>query len=277
MAAPKRSLGQVFLASEAVAARIVAAIGAGPGDRVVEIGPGRGAITRLIADTGAAVVAIEKDTDLAADLAERYAGRSDVRVVNGDATDPEVVGSALPREGRAAVAGNLPYNAGGPILGALLRHRSRISRMVLMFQREVAHRLAAAPGDREYGALSLAVRCRASVELLFDVAPDRFRPVPKVWSSVVRVTPADLPHPAAREADDPAVEALAHALHAQPRKTVANSLANGLGVPRAEAESLLARAGIDPALRPAHVTPMQLMDLWALLHGGPRPAPAVRT
>ena len=259
---PKRSLGQVFLNSQGVVAKIGRALGATPADHVIEIGPGRGAMTSTLAASCGRLTLIEKDSELAEALRERFAGDPRVTIVEADATTvdlgPLVEGDAAP----ARVAGNLPYNAGGPILFNLLRQRRHVGRLVLMFQKEVAHRIAARPGDRDYGALSLHVQVCARADLLFDVPPKKFVPPPKVWSAVVRLEPFVMDHPAAAAIDDPRFERLVHALHAQPRKTVLNSLADGLPAEKAAAGALLDAAGIDPATRPSCVAPRQAMDLW---------------
>ena len=258
---PKRSLGQVFLNSGAVVARIVRALQAGPGDAVVEIGPGRGALTSALALAGGPLTVIEKDGRLAESLRVRFAEK--VRVVEADATTIDLAeATGDPAAAGLLVVGNLPYNVGTAIVFNVLRQRSRVARIVVMLQREVAHRMAARPGDRDHGSLSLAAQARAGVELLFDVAPTKFVPRPDVWSSVVRLVPAVLPHPAAAAVDAPGFDDLLRALHAQPRKTVANSLADGLRVPRAQAERLLAAAGVDPGLRPAHVTAVQALEVF---------------
>jgi 16S rRNA (adenine1518-N6/adenine1519-N6)-dimethyltransferase len=262
-AAPKRSLGQVFLNSESVVRRIARALDAGPDDTVIEVGPGRGAMTGVLAASCGRLVLIEKDSDLAVRLAERFAADARVRVIEADATSLDL-DEAVPDDGRPLrVAGNLPYNAGGPILFNLLRRCSRVRRMVLMFQREVAVRIAARPGDREHGALAVMVQARAMADRLFDVSPSRFVPQPRVWSAVVRIDPRPLDHPAAAGVDDPAFERLVHALFAQPRKTVVNSLADGLGVAKEDAAGWLAAAGIDATIRPALVTTTQALDLFA--------------
>jgi 16S rRNA (adenine1518-N6/adenine1519-N6)-dimethyltransferase len=265
---PRKSLGQVFLASGRVIHRIVAALGHGPDDVVVEIGPGRGALTRELVGTCRRLLLVEKDDVLAAMHRDRHADDPSVAVVHGDATALDLADVLAPGE-RARVVGNLPYNVGGQILFNLLRRRDRIDRMVLMFQREVAQRLAARPGDRNYGAASALVQLRAAVRPLFDVSPERFHPRPKVWSAVIEVVP--LPPDPARDAvvDAPGFERLVHALHAQPRKTVANSLADGLRADKGRCEAWLRAAGIDPGARPATVPAAACLALFAATQTAP--------
>lgn len=245
-----------------MATRIVRACKLRPDDRVLEVGPGRGALTRLLTNRCGQLVLVEKDSVLAADLVERYRSSPEVRVLEGDAATLDL-GDVLPPGSDAVALGNLPYNAAGPILFNLLGHRRGIRRMVLMFQREVARRLVASPGDREYGALSLLVQAQSHVESLFDVAPDRFRPVPRVWSAVVRLDPRERD----RTPMDPGFSRFVHALHARPRKTLRNSLAEGLGVTTVVSVELLRTAGVDPGVRPCQVTPEQAGSLWEAYSG----------
>lgn len=261
---PRRSLGQVFLASGRVIHRIVAALGADLQDTIVEIGPGRGALTGELVGTCGRLLLVEKDDVLAAVHAERHAGDPTVTVVNGDATELDLADLLAPGE-RARVVGNLPYNVGGQILFNLLRRRDRIDRMVLMFQREVAQRLAASPGDRNYGAVSVLVQLCAATRLLFDVSPERFRPRPKVWSAVVEIVPLDLAPDRAAVVESPAFSRVVHALHAQPRKTVANSLADGLRQDKARCEAWLRDAGIDLGARPSTVPAEACLTLFAVI------------
>ena len=265
-APPKRSLGQVFLNSGATVSRIVAALGLKKGDSVLEIGPGRGALTRLLQAHEGPLTLVEKDDDLAARLKERFADSPMVRILAMDAISLDLA-PLLQADERVKVVANLPYNAGTPILMNLLRQRDHVERLVLMFQREVARRLTATPGERTYGALSIHVQAQATVEALFDVSPEKFVPQPKVWSSVVRITPLPLDVERTRIVDAPAFEAFLRALHAQPRKTVANSLADGLGGNRREVEAGLVRAKIDVRARPCCISPDQAIRLWQVMMG----------
>ncbi len=256
----RQRLGQHFLRDASVAARVVAALRAGPSDTVVEVGPGRGALTTHLAGRCGRLVLVERDPDLARGLRDRLAGRGEITVVEDDAARVDLA-AFLPTTG-ALVLGNLPYEASTAILANLLRVRRRIARMVLMFQREVAERIAAPPGTREHGALSVLVQARCRVEPLMDVGPERFSPPPRVWSRVLRLTPLPPDHPFADAADAPSFEDLVHALHAHPRKTVLNSLSPGLGLSRSATLALLDQARVDPLLRPSHVPLDQVVSLW---------------
>lgn len=184
-------LSQHFLHDRAVATRIATAIPAPSGARVVEIGPGRGALTGPLLERGFRVRAIELDRGLAAALRERWGGREGFELVEGDAltVDLPVGGAGDP----VWVVGNLPYAITSPLLFRMLDQvdRAGIAGMVFMIQREVAERLAARPGTKDYGALTVGVGLVANVERLFDVGPGAFRPPPAVVSTVVRITPHD--------------------------------------------------------------------------------------
>lgn len=187
---PKRSLGQNFLVDQNVQRKIVDALEAGAGDVVVEIGPGRGALTRHLVGRVRRLVLVELDDDLAGSLKAAYGSRSDVEVVHSDILEVSVtnlVGGVADAEG-AKVIGNIPYNITTPILFHLLT-RPRPREIVLMVQDDVAARIVAAPGGKEYGALSVGVRTVAEVERLFKVGRKAFRPVPRVDSAVIRVRP----------------------------------------------------------------------------------------
>lgn len=236
--------------------RIVAAVGPRPGETVIEIGPGRGALTRELVPICEHLILIEKDTRYAGDLADRFIESQNVKVVEGDATSIDLDQFGV---GPFAVVGNLPYNVGGQIVFNLLAQRHKIRSMVLMLQREVAQRFCAEPNSREFGAASLLIRCQANPKYLFDVSRDRFIPKPKVHSGVIEIVPGG---PGSVMADEPDFARLAHALFAQPRKTVINSLSDGTGRPKAEIDSWLGESGIEPSVRPQNVSPEKFLDLY---------------
>lgn len=246
----KKSLGQNFLVDGGVIARIIAGAGiAGKDETVVEIGPGRGAMTRGLAEAAPRFVAIEKDDDLAAKLQAEFAGRDDVAIVHGDAL--RVSPHDLPFPGPFRVVANLPYNVGGRITMHLLEEWGpSVTEMTLMFQREVADRLVAPAGTSSYSALSVLVQSFCETWLLFGVPPGAFRPVPKVRSAIVRLrrreTPlfGDLPYDRFNK--------LVHGAFTSRRKTLFNSMKSAPGLPRDpdRLRALLAEAGVDPRLRP---------------------------
>lgn len=188
----KRSLGQNFLVDGNLQRKIVAALDASPDDVVLEIGPGKGALTRHLAGRVRHLVLVELDDALAAALEETYAGRQDVTVVHADVLEVDL-STLVEAPEKLRVLGNIPYNITTPIVFRFLE-RPRPADILVMVQREVADRILAAPGTSEYGALAVGVRSVASVEKVLDVPRTAFRPVPRVDSTVVRIRP-DRPEP----------------------------------------------------------------------------------
>ncbi len=218
---PRRRFGQHFLRDAQVLQRIVAAIAPRPGERLVEIGPGRGALTDLLLDCGAELVAIEIDRDLAELLRSRHAGRASFTLIEGDALHFDyrrLAGAGPPLR----LVGNLPYNLSTPLLFALLEQRQVIADMVFMLQKEVVERLAATPGSKSYGRLGIMVQYHCQVDSLFTVPPAAFLPPPKVDSAVVRLTPRPAPQPAALDLNHFAQ--LVSRCFQQRRKTLRNGL-----------------------------------------------------
>ncbi len=245
---PRRRFGQHFL-NPSWAARVIAAAGFAPGDRVIEIGPGRGALTFALSGSVAELVAVEIDRDLAAALRMRLPER--VRLIEADFLD--VRGDVLfdasgDRPWR--VIGNLPYNVSSPILFRLLdmaRGTDHLSDATLMLQREVADRVASPPGTKQYGALSIMVQLDADVEALLTLPPGAFRPAPQVWSKLIRLR---FRPPRVPVSDRRQLEVLVKSIFAQRRKMLANAL-HPLAASRGlDSVAVLRGAGIDPARRP---------------------------
>jgi 16S rRNA (adenine1518-N6/adenine1519-N6)-dimethyltransferase len=219
-------------------------------DLVVEIGPGEGALTGELARRAGSVIALEVDRELAARLRARALPRVDVR--DADARTWEYGTLARPEGGRVLVAGNLPYSVGKPILEALVVARTAIDEMALMLQKEVAERLAAPPGSRTYGGLSVLTQLYCDVRLALRVPPGAFRPPPKVESAVVHLRV--LPAPRVPLADERRFHTVVRAAFAQRRKMLANAIAATLGIALSEARAATTRAGIDPARRAETLT-----------------------
>ncbi|WP_045222959.1 16S rRNA (adenine(1518)-N(6)/adenine(1519)-N(6))-dimethyltransferase RsmA [Desulfonatronum thioautotrophicum] len=179
---PKRSLGQNFLHDQGTARKIAAALEPSSAHHVLEIGPGQGALTRWLRDSGCALHVLEKDGELAARLRECW---PDVSVITMDALKFHW----RKLHGPWRIIGNLPYNVASPIIWDLVAETPHLERGVFMIQKEVAQRLAASPGSRSYGALSVWVQSHVQVRNLFTVGPQVFHPRPKVDSAVVRFTP----------------------------------------------------------------------------------------
>ena len=232
----RKRYGQNFLADPHYVTRIADAVAPKPGDRVVEIGPGLGALTgELIARAGR-IVAIEIDRDLAARLRERF-DDDQLDLVVGDALEVDV--AALGTDLR--VVGNLPYNISSPILFHLAAQAHAIRDLTVMLQKEVVARMTAEPGTPEYGRLTVTLAATFDVDRLFVVPPGAFRPAPKVDSAVARLTP--LRERAPRIADRPRFDAVVAAAFSQRRKTLRNAVAS-LVTP-----AQFAAAGIDPQRR----------------------------
>lgn len=245
----RRALGQHFLRDRGIARSIVDLVHPTSRDLVVEIGPGEGALTGELAARAGRLLALEVDRALVVGLRERFPA---VEVVEADARTWEYAALARPPGGRVLVVGNLPYSVGTTILTALVGARAAIDEMALMLQREVAERVAAAPGSRVYGSLSVFVQLRADVRLALRVPPGAFRPPPKVDSAVLhlRVLPA-LRVPVA---DESHLTRVVQAAFARRRKTLANALAAGLAMAVEDARRAVAEAGVDPGRRAETLT-----------------------
>jgi 16S rRNA (adenine1518-N6/adenine1519-N6)-dimethyltransferase len=251
----RRALGQHFLRDAGIARAIVDLIAPTATDLVVEIGPGEGALTGELARRGGRVIALEVDGALAAGLRPRFPG---VEVVEADARGWDYGTLVAPPGGRVLVAGNLPYSVGKPILMALVAARTAIDGMALMLQREVAERVAAPPGSRVYGSLSVT-QLYADVVVAMRVPPGAFRPPPKVESAVLTLWP--LPAPRVNVGDEQGFHTLVRAAFAQRRKTLANALAAGLGRPAEALRPAIESAGIDPSRRAETLTIAEFAEL----------------
>jgi 16S rRNA (adenine1518-N6/adenine1519-N6)-dimethyltransferase len=254
---PRKRFGQHFLHDTSVIARIVRAIDAKPDERIVEIGPGLGALTDALLECSDHLDVIELDRDLAAKLEHAHLDNPRLSVHTADALDFDFTRLVSPGE-RLRVVGNLPYNVSTPLLFHLLEQSSIIADMHFMLQREVVNRLTAAPGGRTYGRLTIMVRLKCECEKLFDVAAGAFRPPPRVTSAVVRLRVR--PEPAAQLSDPRAFERLIAHLFSRRRKTLRNSLRGRLD------EAALDALGIDPQARPETLDLTQLAALANALH-----------
>jgi 16S rRNA (adenine1518-N6/adenine1519-N6)-dimethyltransferase len=236
---PRKRFGQNFLHDQNVIARILGAIRPRPGDNLVEIGPGQGAISQGLLQGAGRLVAVELDRDLIQGLQEKLQGLGELELHNADALRFDF--RPLAARGPLRLIGNLPYNISTPLLFHLLTLGPLAQDMHLMLQKEVVERMAASPGGKDYGRLSVMLQARAEVLPLFDVAPGAFWPVPKVESSVVRVRPyAQSPYRIGSEAD---FARLVAAAFSQRRKTLANCLKGVLSAAEIQAQD------IDPKAR----------------------------
>ena len=235
----KKHLGQNFLHERGVVEKIVHAIDPKPGDRIIEIGPGQGALTFPLLDRHGDVTAIEFDRDLLAPLAQAAQAHGTLTLIPADVL--EIDFTALAGDGRIRLVGNLPYNLSSPILFHALDHAAAIRDMHFMLQKEVVDRMAAPPGNKVYGRLSVMLQAYCMVTPLFKVPPGAFRPAPKVDSAVVRLVPRA---PDTVGIDDPKrFAAIVRAAFGQRRKTLRNALAGEAD------ETLIAAAGLVPGAR----------------------------
>lgn len=241
----KHSWGQNFLSDEDVLDRIASALMLEPGEPVVEIGPGLGHLTRFLLDTGAAVTAIEKDRDMA-EVLRKELPHERLRVIEANAVNVHYAETA--GAPKAAVAGNIPYHLTSPILFKILEERERVSRAVLTIQKEVADRITAQPGGRDYGMLTPVLDLYFEVRELFDVPRGLFHPPPNVDSAVIRLWTRE--KPLAEVRSEARFLKLVKAAFAQRRKTLWNSLKSDktLATPEQLGQAL-EQAGIDPSRR----------------------------
>ncbi len=250
----RKRFGQHFLHDPGVIARIVAAIDPQAGERLVEIGPGLGALTLPLLDRIGRLEVVELDRDVIPRLAERAAGRGELVIHEADALDFDF--GALRGAGpKLRICGNLPYNISTPLLFHLLKSHAAITDMHFMLQKEVVARMAGSPSTKAYGRLTvmLAVHCR--VERLFDVGPGAFRPPPRVDSAIVRLIPHA--HPPFPVADPVRFAAVVAAAFGQRRKTLRNALDGVVDVPG------FAAAEVDPGRRAETLEPREFARLAA--------------
>jgi 16S rRNA (adenine1518-N6/adenine1519-N6)-dimethyltransferase len=281
----RKRFGQHFLHDPGILRRIVEAIAPQQEDRLVEIGPGEGALTLPLLRACGHLTAIELDRDLIASLAARARDAGDLDIISADVLTVDfsalagearlrmgLSGPSMASEGRSRpsmasgalgllrgalaplrIVGNLPYNISTPILFHCLDHAAAIRDMHFMLQKEVVERMAAPPGSKTYGRLSVMLQLRCTVEPLFKVPPGAFRPPPKVDSAIVRLTP--LPAHALPDADSGLIDRLVRAAFGQRRKTLSNALRD-----LATAQQIDA-AGIDPRARAEQLAPSAFVTL----------------
>lgn len=222
----KKSFGQHLLVDDVFLEKIADAAGAAPGMFCMEIGPGTGNLTSKLLKKGALVSAVEVDREMFPILKNKFANKKEFTLFKGDILKIDI-NAVVPPEARPVVAvGNLPYNISSPIIFRLLEHRHIFSAIYVMVQKEVATRMAAGPGSRDYGMLSVFCEIESSVEILFDIPPDVFKPPPDVVSSLVKITPSP-----ARNFDIKDFETFEHTIRASfqhRRKRLLNSILLGI-------------------------------------------------
>src|SRR6266550_97058 len=263
MSNAKRRFGQNFLVDRNVVDRIIAAVNPQSDQTIIEIGPGRGALTSLLIEKAKLVVAIEFDRDLVAQLRSKFIASPQLDLIEADALTIDFCAAIQPAE-EARVVANLPYNIATAILQRLIEQRHCIADMTLMLQREVVDRITAKAGSSERGYLSVFVEAYCETEKLFDVAPQAFRPAPKVWSTVLNLRLRK--NIAADVKDEKLLWQVVSAGFAHPRKTILNNLREAPALQellkkRGGASIVLCEAGIPPLRRAETFT----LEEWALL------------
>ncbi len=264
MTNPKRRFGQNFLVDRGVVDRIIAAVSPRADETIMEIGPGRGALTSRLLERAGRLVAIEFDRDLVPSLREKFAGAANLELIEADALTTDFCAVIEPAESARVVA-NLPYNIATAILQRLIEQRSCVTEMTLMLQREVVDRITAEAGSSERGYLSVLVEEYCEAEQFFDVPPQAFRPAPKVWSTVVSLRVR--PKIAAEVKDEALLWQIVSAGFAQRRKTILNNLREA---PEPIQELLKKRGGASIVLCDAYIPPLRraetfTLEEWALL------------
>jgi 16S rRNA (adenine1518-N6/adenine1519-N6)-dimethyltransferase len=250
----KKRYGQHFLHDPGTIERIVRAISPRPGDRIVEVGPGRGAITMPLLEGAGAIDVIEIDPEVVPQLEQRCRGHGELRVHLGDALEFDL--RALRGDGpRLRLVGNLPYNISTPLLFRFVAQMDAVASMHFMLQKEVVQRMAARPGGKEYGRLTVMLAPWVRVEPLFDIGTGAFSPPPKVVSTFFALHP--LGQPPFAVGDRCTFAKVVAAAFGQRRKTLRNSLAGLLDA------TAIAQAGVDPGARPETLTPAQFAALAA--------------
>ena len=260
----KRRFGQNFLVDRGVVDRIIAAVQPTGDETIIEIGPGRGALTSRLLEKAGRVVAIEFDRELVPQLRDEFGEFANLALIEADALALDFCEAIQPAT-TARVVANLPYNIATAILQRLIEQRRCISEMFLMLQREVVDRITAEPASSERGFLSVLVEAYCEAEKLFDVPPRAFRPAPKVWSTVVRLQVR--PQIAADVKDEALLWKVVSAGFAQRRKTILNNLREA---PEAIQELLTKHGGASIVLCEAGIPPLRRaetlsLEEWALL------------
>jgi 16S rRNA (adenine1518-N6/adenine1519-N6)-dimethyltransferase len=251
----RKSLGQHFLTDRRILGRIADALQLTGGETVLEIGPGRGALTDILAERAGRLIAIEYDRALAEMLRQRYAKRGNVLIAEADVLEVSLAELAA---GPYVLVGNVPYYITTPILfHALVPPRAE--RSVYLVQREVADRLSASPGTKEYGALTVNVAAVARAETLFRVPAGAFSPPPRVESAVVRITPLETPLVAPTE--ERPLRTLVQNAFGMRRKQMRRVVRSLYALDAERADAILGAAGIDPEVRPETLTPEQFVGL----------------
>lgn len=247
---PKKRLGQNFLVQPAVARRIVEQLPLAPGDSVVELGPGAGALTRELLLRGARILAVELDSEAVSLLEKEFQGCERLEILHGDMLELDYARLRAEMGCQLRIVGNLPYNISTQLLIRLIRCHSSISWAALMFQKEVAQRICAHPGTKQYGTLSVMAQYCANIKRLIDVSPGSFLPKPKVYSSVIFMR---FKSPAIQADDFDFFASLVRTSFQQRRKKIVNALRNFRQFTTEEIQYALSQSHIDTTYRAEQV------------------------
>lgn len=254
----KKKFGQHFLHDPGIIRRIVQAVAPKPGDRLVEIGPGEGAITLPLLREHGRLTVIELDRDLIPRIQAAARDVGELDVIHADVLTVDF--TQIAAGGSLRLVGNLPYNISSPILFHCLDHAAAVTDMHFMLQKEVVDRMAAAPGSKVYGRLSVMLQLYCSVEPLIKVPPGAFNPPPKVDSAVVRLTP--LPAERRHDADPAIVERVVRHAFGQRRKTLSNALHD------VATSDQIRAAGVDPKERAEQLAPLEFVAIAKVVASG---------
>lgn len=257
----RKRFGQNFLKDAGIIQGIVSAIDPKPGEHVVEIGPGQGALTLPLLKRHGSLTAIELDRDLIPLLQQACAPIGPLKLIQADVLNVDFRAIAAAQGGKLRVVGNLPYNISTPLMFHLIEQIDAVADMHFMLQKEVVDRMASPPGGRVYGRLSVMLQAQCEITHLFDVAPTCFVPAPKVWSAIVRLKPLEI-QPAAKLLN--ALDKVVRAAFSARRKTLSNALKGTLELPQIHA------AGVNPGARAETLSQAQFQSLamqFSTLHG----------
>ena len=255
---PKKSLSQHFLINDYAAKRIVDALNLKRDEKVLEIGPGKGALTRHLVKLSKRVIGVEIDKNLCEYLKDKFKENKNLIIINKDflKIDLDKFGS---KDDKIKIVGNLPYKITSPVLSLLFDKKELIELCVLMVQKEVAERICAEPGSKDWSSLSLAVQLYSDVKMLYRLKPTSFFPAPKVFSKVIKIV--FLKKPKVELEDEEFFFKIVKASFAQRRKTILNSLSLNLGLEKSIVLSALQKAKIDPKRRAESLSLKEFAEL----------------